>query len=506
VPDRPAQRLAAACESLARLLETRAWLPLGGCCAILIWLSLKASAARPFWFDELLTFYTARLPDFEAIWLALSGAADIQPPLFYLTTAAAQKLFGSNEVATRLPALAGYLLMTVCLYLFVRRRTNALFGFVAALFPAVTEAFRYSYEARPYGLLLGFSALALLCWQQAISAGTGGHRKLGLAGLWLSVSLAVSFHYYAVLVLIPIGIGEAVRAVRRRALDIPIAVAAGLGGLAAVAYLPLIRAGVAVHSGHPWSAVTLRLIFDAFQFALAPAAVPLAFSFVALYPLHWLDRAAEPAMEGTGLTAAETGACLGFVLLPVFGYLAARAVTHMLAERYVISLVVGVAVLFACALYRATGGRAIAGLALAAILGGTFLGRQIARPQAANPYATLTLPRQDRDLPLAMASGLDFVPQLYYGNPDVKSRITCVELATHYHGADEVESDIRIAGPDFHWPVMRYGEFMRKYPRFFLLARPSTNWIAAKLRADGARLEFAASQDEATLYLVTQEP
>ena len=504
--DRPAQRLVAAGESLARLLETHAWLPLGGCCAVLIWLSLRASAARPFWFDELLTFHTARLPDFAALWLALSRAADIQPPLFYVTTAAAQKLFGSSEVATRLPALAGYLLMTVCLYLFVRRRTNVLFGCVAALFPAVTEAFRYSYEARPYGLLLGFSALALLCWQRAISAGTAGHRKFALAGLWLSVSLAVLFHYYAVLVLIPIAIGEAVRVLRRRALDIPIAVAAGLGGLVVVVYLPLIRAGVAVHSGHPWNTVTPRLIFDAFQFALGPAAVPLAFSFVALYPLHWLDRVAEPSAEGTGLTADETGACLGFVLLPAFGYLVGRAFTHMLAERYVISLVVGFAVLFACALSRATGGRALAGLALAAILGGTFLGRHIARPQTANPYAALTLPRQDRDLPLVMASGLDFVPQLYYGNPDVRSRMICVELASHYHGADEVESDIGIAAPDFHWPVMRYGEFMRKYPRFFLLSRPSANWIAAKLRADGARLEFASSQDGATLYLVTQAP
>jgi len=344
VSDRPAQRLVAAGESLARLLETHAWLPLGGCCAVLIWLSLRASAARPFWFDELLTFHTARLPDFAALWLALSRAADIQPPLFYVTTAAAQKLFGSSEVATRLPALAGYLLMTVCLYLFVRRRTNVLFGCVAALFPAVTEAFRYSYEARPYGLLLGFSALALLCWQRAISAGTAGHRKFALAGLWLSVSLAVSFHYYAVLVLIPIAIGEAVRVLRRRALDIPIAVAAGLGGLVVVVYLPLIRAGVAVHSGHPWNTVTPRLIFDAFQFALGPAAVPLAFSFVALYPLHWLDRVAEPSAEGTGLTADETGACLGFVLLPAFGYLVGRAFTHMLAERYVISLVVGFAV------------------------------------------------------------------------------------------------------------------------------------------------------------------
>jgi hypothetical protein len=504
--DRAVRRLVDASERLARRLETLAWLPLVGC-AILIWLSLSASAACPFWFDELFTFHMAPLPDFGTIWLALSKGVDLQPPLFQLTTAAAQKLFGSSEVATRLPALAGYLLMTVCLYLFVRRRTNALYGCVAALFPAVTEAFRYSYEARPYGLVLGFSALALLCWQQAISAGTGVHRKLGLVGLWLSLSLAVSFHYYAVLVFIPIAIGEAVRVLQRRTLDIPVAVAAVLGGLVAIVYLPLIRGAVAVHSDHFWSPVTLRFTYDAFQSALFPAAVPMAFCFVALYLLHWLDRLTEPsAATGTGLTVAETGACLGFILLPVFGYLMGRAITHMMTDRYVLSLVIGFAVLFACALYRATGGRAIAALALAAILGGTFVGRHITRPQAPNDYSTLKLPLQDRDLPLVMASALDFVPQLYYGNPDVRSRLVCVDLAAHYHGVDAVDRAVLIAAPAFHWPVMRYGEFARKHPRFFLLSRPSANWIAAKLQADGAAVELASSQDENTLYLVTQKP
>jgi hypothetical protein len=499
------QRLMAAGESLARRLESFVWLPLVGC-AILTWFSLAASAARPFWFDELFTFHLARLPDFATLWLALSKGVDLQPPLFHLTTAGAQKLFGSSEVATRLPGLAGYLLMTVCLYLFVRRRTSPLYGAVAALFPAVTEAFRYSYEARPYGLMLGFSALALLCWQQAASAVTAVRRQLGLAGLFLSLALAVSFHYYSVLVFIPLAIGETFRWFSRRRPDIPMAIAAGLGGLAIVVYLPLIRGAVALHSDHPWNAVTLRFIYDAFHFALSPAAVPLALCLVALYLLYWLgngNRFAEA--PGTSLTAAETGAALGFVLLPVFAYFLGRAVTHMMTERYVLPLVIGFAVLVACALYHAAGGRAIASLALAAILGGIFVGRHIARPDASNPYATLTLPQQDRDLPLVVASGLDFVPQLYYGNADVRSRIVCVDLATHYRGVDAVERNILTAAPFFHWPAMRYVEFARKHSRFFLLSTPAVNWIAANLHKDGARLDFAASQNENTLYLVTTD-
>jgi hypothetical protein len=35
------------------------------------------------------------------------------------------------------------------------------------LFPLITNAYPYAYEARPYGLLLGFCGLSLLCWQSA---------------------------------------------------------------------------------------------------------------------------------------------------------------------------------------------------------------------------------------------------------------------------------------------------------------------------------------------------
>lgn len=489
---------------LAERLEKQTW-PLLFICAIVSWLSLAASAARPFWFDELFSFHMARLPDLATLLRALSKGADLQPPLFHLTTAAFQKLFGSSEVATRLPALAGYLLMTVCLYLFVRRRTNALYGAIAALFPTVTEAFRYSYEARPYSLMLGFCALALWCWQQAASA-CGLGRKIGLVGLWLSLSLALSFQYYSVLVFIPLAIGEAVRLFQRRQPDIPIALAGGLAAVVGICYLPLIRDAAAIHANHPWNAVSLRLIFDAYQFALSPAAVPMAFCFAAIGLLVWLPHVAESPARTGGLTLAETAACLGFTLVPVFGYLTGRFFTHLLTQRYMLALIIGFAILFASAVYSVTGGRAIAALVVAALLGGVFVARHIARPRMVNEYAALTLPPENRDLPLVVAGSLEFVPQLYYGNPDVKSRLIWVDLATHFHGVDAVDRNVRIAVPFFHYPMMEYDEFRRAHPRFFLLANPATDWMAKRLQADGAALELEPSPDDASLYLVTLKP
>ena len=502
------QRLTDASDELARWLSTHAWAPLLGL-AMITWLSVTDSAARPFWFDEIFTVHLAGLPTVGDILQALSKGVDAQPPLFHLITRLVQRLFGNGEVATRLPALAGYLLMTVCLYLFVRRRTNSLFGCVAALFPAVTLAFEYSYEARPYGMVLGFSALALWCWQEAA---TGLHRKLALAGLWLSLSLAVASHYYAVLAFVPIAMGELIRIVQRRRIDLPIAIAGGLAGMVALAHLPLIHGVMASYSEHPWNSVTLRFTYEAFQSILLPAAVPMALSFVALYLMCLVDDTPEPpALCGAGLTAAETGACLGYLLLPACGYLLGRTVTHMMTDRYVLSLVVGLAVLFACAFYNASRGRAIAGLALLVIMGGTFVARNGTRlwKSQQNPYSTFSLPSQNPDLPLVVGSPLYFAPLVHYGNSNVTSRMVYLfdsDLAYRYLGMNATDRNVEIAGPVFRWPVTRYGDFASAHPRFFLFSSPGSNWVEKKLVADGARLELLSSQAESALYLVTQNP
>ncbi len=114
--------------------------------------------------------------------------------------------------------MLGFWVMCLCLFLFVSRR-SALYGFVAMLFPLVTGAYYYAYEARPYGIVLGFS---LVCWQSAVA---GYHRRLSL----LSVEScgALSNHYYA-LFAAPSGFGRAVRSLSLRRLDLPVWAALGL--------------------------------------------------------------------------------------------------------------------------------------------------------------------------------------------------------------------------------------------------------------------------------------
>ena len=173
LPDRPAS---ASRWSRAVGVAERHTLPLlGAFSGVYLALMLHFAPRRPMWIDEYLTFYLARLP-LPDLWSALSTGAESHPPTFLLLTGASMKLFGSDLFGLRLPAILGFLLAELCLFQFARRRSSFLVATIPMLVQFTTRATSYAMEARGYGLLLGFTALALVCWQAA----TGKRRRPGV--------------------------------------------------------------------------------------------------------------------------------------------------------------------------------------------------------------------------------------------------------------------------------------------------------------------------------------
>jgi uncharacterized membrane protein len=190
---------------------------------------LRASR-KCFWFDELVTVYLCRLPDFHSTWAAVAHGVDFNPPLFYLLTRSSQRLFGEGLIATRLPEILAFWLFCVCLYFFVSRRVGRLAGFVAAALPFFTLAQYYAYEARPHAIVLGWCGLALVCWQRATE---GERRYLWLAAFGLSLAGALMSHVYAVYVVFPFVVAEIYRLLKNRRFE---------WGMIAAIVLPLILA------------------------------------------------------------------------------------------------------------------------------------------------------------------------------------------------------------------------------------------------------------------------
>jgi 4-amino-4-deoxy-L-arabinose transferase-like glycosyltransferase len=197
------------------------------------------AARRPLWNDEIYTYDFAQTSGVGGLWRALESGADQAPPLSYLLTRASVGAFGVSRLTIRLPEVVAFLVFCVCAYLFVARRTNCTYGLVAMFLPALTAAYYYASEARAYAFVLAFGALALVCWQLATE---GVRRPITVVGLALSLALATSSHYYAVLLLVPLGLGELTRTLAARRIDPPVWIAFSGALLPFIALIQLVRA------------------------------------------------------------------------------------------------------------------------------------------------------------------------------------------------------------------------------------------------------------------------
>ena len=188
-------------------------------------------ARSPLWFDEMLTFYIARLPSVSQMLRAVP--TDTHPPLYYLLAGACMRWLGETEIAVRLPSILAFAAAMLATYFFVRRRCGAVLALFAMLALTTSGAAYYGHEARPYALLLGFAGLTMVSWQAATEE--GHNRIFPLAGVAIGVAGAIASHYFGVFhVGVPLVCGEAFRLAKRRRLDFPLycACAAGLSMLA----------------------------------------------------------------------------------------------------------------------------------------------------------------------------------------------------------------------------------------------------------------------------------
>ena len=172
---------------------------------VLLWefgvLFFEASR-KPFWYDELLTFYVSSLQPFPLFWSALTAGVDGMPLGYYLLVRVARILPGDPHVTLRLPSILGYLMTLLGVYWFSRKRLPAIAG-LAAVFLITLSPFRgYAVEARSYSLLVGFLAISAVLWQRI------DEKRFMTPLLALFLTLAVSSHHLAVVAISSFGIAE----------------------------------------------------------------------------------------------------------------------------------------------------------------------------------------------------------------------------------------------------------------------------------------------------------
>ena len=200
------------------------------------------AAGSPFSANESVTVVLSSLSGWSQIWWTLEQGTELNPPLYFLLAHTSQQIFGYGHLGARLPALLSVWMGSMALFAFVNRRTAPVYAFAAMLAPfAFFLTGNVSTLARGYPLLFGFSALALLCWQ--VTAGSSGvKRKAALAGLALSLFAVEMSHYYGVLTILCIGLGELFRTGRSRRFDFPVLLMILVGSSSLIVLLPIIQA------------------------------------------------------------------------------------------------------------------------------------------------------------------------------------------------------------------------------------------------------------------------
>ena len=469
---------------------------------------LVRARAKPFWHDEIYTVLHAQLPSLGAMWSASLDGFDLSPPLNTWLTRFIHHVAGVGPIASRAAPMAGFLLMTLATFALLRRRTNTATALAGALLPCFTAAYRFAYEARGYGLMVGLFAVALYAWSEAAR----GHRR-AVHAVMLALALAASVwnHYYGVLGFLPIAIGEAVRSARTRRIDRAIVGAFAASGLALVPLLPLAAAArTQAHSF--WSPAALSEIGPVYRFlfgSLLETPLPAGAAVLAVLVLAARRRTAAaapvrhvPLHEATAFAAA--------LCLPVFGILLGLGFTGVFVPRYALTAVVGCSLAVPVAVWRANTRGSVGEIFLCGFLAILFvrdMGPSLAAPPVLqDPYLTRPLLQRATTGPevAISASSLQFLQYWYYSPAPHKGRLRYLadpEEARRYMGSDTIDRGYLALRRWTAVPVDSYDEYVAAH-RELRVHEAGSGWLLRKLADERAERKQIAAGPGERLYVV----
>ena len=466
------------------------FLALFGACSMLTDVRMKM------WNDEIITLYVAQQGSPGEIVAATKDGMDATPPLYPILVSTILPGARPDALAVRLPSTLGFAGMLACVLLFCRRRMPGSYALIGGLLVAITAGF-YATEGRCYGLMLGFAAGALVCWQAATEHCP---RATWLVLLSLCLMLATALHYYAIFLLVPLGLAELVRWRERRQLDFPIVVAM-LPALAALAvHYPLIAAGrrYLAHFWTPGIASWRQIPEFYLEFALLPAGVLLV-GFLA-FSLTARSNAAPDSRERL-LPAHEWVAVGGFALLPILVVVVSKFTTQVFLSRYALCAVIGIAIATAALLCRMTAQRPIIATALVAILFVSFVAYEIFRLR--QPTGLRQGEAVERELeslpdgpePIVIAYDHAFMELSYYAEPRLRGRLYYLlsqKLELQHRGSDLDYLLLSAVGKRTKLHIVGLDDFLRTTPRFLLAARDE-DYLPEEMTQAGYCLAPAAS-------------
>jgi len=490
---------------------TSLWLMIAWVTAIYWPVTFVLATRKQFWNDELATYYISALDTFPRIWSTLLTAVDQNPPLFYWLTHRVTEATGQNLIGLRLPAMFGYWLAAVCMMAFVSRHLPTVYGLLAALILLVSRAYWYSYEARPYGVVLGLAALALLCWQRS-----DGPRKLGWSvGLASALGIAVSWHYFSVLLFVPLAIGEAYRSWVKKQWNWPVWLAFAAAASCLLPYLPLIQSARS-YSGTFWSKPRFDALIGFVMFFVSPALLALVAAAL-LWVVFGNKKTARTLAEAPGrwgFPAFELVPMLGMFFIVPLAIIMGKLVTGAYTHRYVISGVLALSFLLVWMLASAFEARRAPANVLAVLFSCAFLLRMVPGVGATNGISGYDHSGVIRaleqgvpnDLPIAVADPLLFFELVHQSPPKLRSRLFYVaepKIAIRRVGTDTIERALIGMQTIASLRVKTLASVMNSRENFLIIGYPavSLDWLVEELTSLRVPMSVVGSLGQGLILL-----
>jgi len=318
--------------------------------------------------DEVLELIIVRQSGVKAIWAALMDSIQVDPPVLDSALHFLFRIFGEHVFLARLPSVAGFTLVCVSLTCLVWRHAPPVYAAAVFFLPFSTILRSWGMDMRPYSLMMGLSALTLLCWD-----GMEGprHRTAWRIGFTLSLAATFSTHFYSILLLFALGCGELVKWIERRRPDWRALLSMGVALIPYLLWTPILFAGSRLYLKHYFYPAAFQTLDKFYGWAIA--GLPMAGLLLALLATAGAMRGGTPAETAprealSNRQKALLGVIGGFLLLPVAGFAAGTLFTGFFVPYYHMIATFGVILGIPLALAMLSNNNRVAGMTLFAVV------------------------------------------------------------------------------------------------------------------------------------------
>ena len=465
------------------------WISSGIFLACYIGLTLKAALVTPLWMDEVLSVWTARLPSMQRICSAVEKGSGFSPPVYHLALHYYSLVVGGSNLALRSTSIAGVLLTAALSFILLRRHL----GTAPAVFASclIMESLSpFGLQVRPYTLVTTCYAAALLLWDD-LNVNLSWRRAL-IVGFPLAV--AISLHFYAVLLVPGMGIIEILRFIRTRERRTALWIALVAAGASIFLWLPYMRATYQFNARDVNGATNgPRPTFDAMvsmysylfqgvgdlkhlgKLGLIGCIVISALFLIMACKLSGFvsgrnicDGISDAPHETKGSRNEFWDIVVGTLLVPLIIFLFSLFVTKTFNLRYVIAGSIGAGALYAEVF---SGFPCFRRILPAVLLIAAFLTIKFGVPSIPVFDHSAIYGAIPGTCPIVVADGSQFFQLEESAPPGFRSRLIylIVPPGTHVADANDMDAIERWKGIEPNFPVENSSEFLSRKETFYVL-------------------------------------